>query len=39
MSQYLIERIEALPNVDVVIGCEVSALEGSEGQLQAIKLP
>ncbi len=37
MSQYLTERIEALPNVDVVIGCEVSALEGSEGQLQAIK--
>ncbi len=36
MSQYLIERIEALPNVDVVIGCEVSALEGSDGQLQAI---
>ena len=36
MSQYLIERIEAQPNVDVVIGCEVSALEGSGGALQAI---
>jgi thioredoxin reductase (NADPH) len=36
MSQYLIERIEAQPNVDVVIGCEVSALEGSGGQLEAI---
>jgi thioredoxin reductase (NADPH) len=36
MSQYLIERIEAQPNVDVVIGCEVSALEGSGGELQAI---
>jgi thioredoxin reductase (NADPH) len=36
MSQYLIERIEALPNVEVVIGCEVSALEGSGGQLKAI---
>lgn len=36
MSQYLIERIEALPNVEVVIGCEVSALEGSDGQLEAI---
>ncbi len=36
MSQYLIERIEALPNVEVVIGCEVCALEGSEGQLEAI---
>lgn len=36
MSQYLIERIEALPNVEVVIGCEVSGLEGTGGQLEAI---
>ena len=36
MSQYLIERINALPNVEVVIGCEVCALEGSDGQLEAI---
>jgi thioredoxin reductase (NADPH) len=36
MSQYLIERIEALPNVEVAIGCEVCSLEGSEGQLEAI---
>jgi thioredoxin reductase (NADPH) len=36
MSKYLVERIEALPNVEVVIGCEVSGLEGSEAQLQAI---
>ena len=36
MSQYLIERIESLPNVEVVIGCEVAALEGSDGQLEAI---
>ena len=36
MSQYLIERIESLPNVDVVIGCEISALEGSEGMLDAV---
>jgi thioredoxin reductase (NADPH) len=36
MSQYLIERIEAQPNVDVVIGCEVSALQGTGGQLEAI---
>lgn len=28
MSQYLIERIAALPNVDVHVGCEVIALEG-----------
>jgi len=37
MSQYLIERIESLPNVDVVIGCEVSALEGSGGELESIR--
>jgi thioredoxin reductase (NADPH) len=36
MSQFLIERIEAQPNVEVVIGCEVSALEGSDGALHAI---
>ena len=36
MSQYLIERIEAQPNVDVVIGCEISALEGADGVLEAI---
>ena len=33
MSQYLIERIEGLSNVDVVIGCEVSELHGSPGEL------
>ena len=36
MSQYLIERIEALPNVDVVIGCEISGLEGEDGKLEAV---
>ncbi len=36
MSQYLIERIEGLLNVEVLIGCEVSSLEGSEGVLTAI---
>jgi thioredoxin reductase (NADPH) len=36
MSQYLIERIQSLPNVDVVIGCEISALEGAGGDLEAI---
>src|SRR3954449_493856 len=29
MSQYLIERIESQPNIDVVIGCEVGALDGA----------
>jgi len=36
MSQYLVERIEAQPNVDVVIGCEIASLEGSGGKLDAI---
>jgi thioredoxin reductase (NADPH) len=36
MSHYLIERIESLSNVDVVVGCEVSGLEGLDGQLRAI---
>lgn len=37
MSQYLVERIEACPNVEVVIGCEVSGIEGSDGELEAIR--
>jgi thioredoxin reductase (NADPH) len=36
MSQYLVERIGSLPNVDVVVGCEISALEGSGGKLDAV---
>jgi len=36
MSQYLVERIEAQPNVEVVIGCEISALEGADGVLQSV---
>jgi thioredoxin reductase (NADPH) len=36
MSQYLIERIEAQPNIDVVIGCEISSLEGANGVLEEI---
>jgi len=36
MSQYLIERIEAQPNIDVVIGCEVIALEGRDEDLHAV---
>ncbi|HET6534742.1 MAG TPA: FAD-dependent oxidoreductase [Sphingomicrobium sp.] len=36
MSQYLVERIRALPNVEIVIGCEVSGLQGSDGKLEAI---
>jgi thioredoxin reductase (NADPH) len=36
MSQYLIERIRSLPNVEVVAGCEIAALEGEGNDLQAI---
>ena len=36
MSRYLVDRIEGLPNVDVVIGCEVTKLDGSDGELSAI---
>jgi thioredoxin reductase (NADPH) len=36
MSQYLIDRIESLSNVDVVIGCEIAALDGSDGDLEAV---
>jgi len=36
MSQYLVERINSLPNVDVVVGCEISAIEGQSGALEAV---
>ena len=36
MSRYLIERIEQLSNVEIINGVEVSALNGAEGQLDAI---
>ena len=38
MSQYLIERIESLPNVDVVFGCEVSELEGKAEALEGVTI-
>jgi thioredoxin reductase (NADPH) len=38
MSSYLVERIESLPNVEVVIGCEVAALDGEPGALSGITL-
>jgi thioredoxin reductase (NADPH) len=37
MSRYLIERITALPNVEVLAQTEVSALEGKGGVLEAIR--
>ncbi len=36
MSQYLVERIEAQSNIDVVIGCEISELEGANGELKGV---
>lgn len=38
MSHYLIERITGLPNVDVVVGSEVSALGGEGDRLSEIIL-
>ncbi|MEO6581050.1 MAG: FAD-dependent oxidoreductase [Sphingomicrobium sp.] len=38
MSRYLVDRIEGLPNVDVLVGWEVAALEGSGGALASIAL-
>ena len=38
MSSYLIERITGLPNVEVVIGSEVSALEGEGDRLSEVTL-
>jgi thioredoxin reductase (NADPH) len=37
MSRYLIERIAALPNVEVLAQTEVTALEGERGVLEAIR--
>jgi thioredoxin reductase (NADPH) len=36
MSQYLVERIESLPNVEVIVGAEIAGLEGEEGKLEAV---
>jgi thioredoxin reductase (NADPH) len=37
MSRYLVERIESLPNVEVVTGAQVSALEGRNGIMEAVR--
>jgi thioredoxin reductase (NADPH) len=37
MSRYLVDRIAALPNVEVVTQAQVSALEGNGGTLEAIR--
>jgi thioredoxin reductase (NADPH) len=37
MSQYLIDRIRALPNVEVLLRTEITGLEGSEGSLKQVR--
>jgi thioredoxin reductase (NADPH) len=37
MSRYLIERIEGLPNVEVLTRTEVSGLDGANGVLEAVR--
>jgi thioredoxin reductase (NADPH) len=37
MSQYLVERIEAQPNIEVLTQTEVTALEGSDGDLAQVR--
>ena len=37
MSRYLVDRIEALPHIEVVTGAQVSGLEGSNGVLEAVR--
>jgi thioredoxin reductase (NADPH) len=36
MSQYLIDRIAAQPNVEVIAGCEITELVGSNGVLERV---
>jgi thioredoxin reductase (NADPH) len=37
MSKYLVDRIESLPNINVVTDAQVSGLEGSNGVLEAVR--
>ena len=37
MSRYLVDRIAALPNVEVLVQTEVTALEGQGGMLEAVR--
>jgi thioredoxin reductase (NADPH) len=37
MSRYLVERIKAQPNIELLTRCEVTALEGGQGKLEAIR--
>ena len=37
MSRYLIERIEATPNIDLMFNTEIVAIEGSDGSLARVR--
>ncbi|MET2829901.1 FAD-dependent oxidoreductase [Mesorhizobium shangrilense] len=37
MSRYLVERIKAQPNIEVLTGTEIEALEGNEGNLATVR--
>jgi thioredoxin reductase (NADPH) len=37
MSRYLVDRIKGLSNVEVVTGAQITALEGRDGMLEAIR--
>jgi thioredoxin reductase (NADPH) len=37
MSAYLVERLRGLDNVEIVAGAEISGLEGTQGELAAIR--
>ncbi|PZV38007.1 FAD-dependent oxidoreductase [Mesorhizobium kowhaii] len=37
MSRYLVERIRAQPNIEVLTGTEVEALDGDEGSLATVR--
>lgn len=37
MSRYLVDRIAAIPNIELLTQTEISALEGQRGMLEAIR--
>jgi thioredoxin reductase (NADPH) len=37
MSRYLVDRIEALPNVEIITQAQITGLEGQPGRLEAVR--
>jgi thioredoxin reductase (NADPH) len=37
MSRYLVDRIEGLPNVEIITQAQITGLEGQPGQLEAVR--